>query len=93
MKTTKSTNRIYLVGHGKEVRLVRAAHRAQAVGHVARSLINVKVASQDELVTALGHGIAIESAAEQESGTLFDGDEHEAQDTVVTTGPKEYAVA
>ena len=57
--------RIYLVGHGQEMRLVRAAHRAQAVGHVARSLINVKVASQDELVTALGQGIKIETAAEQ----------------------------
>jgi len=62
--------RIYLVGHGQEMRLVRAAHRAQAVGHVARSLINVKVASQDELVTALGQGIKIETATEQESGEL-----------------------
>ena len=62
--------RIYLVGHGQEMRLVRAAHRAQAVGHVARSLINVKVASQDELVTALGQGIKIETAAEQETAEL-----------------------
>ena len=62
--------RIYLVGHGQEMRLVRAAHRAQAVGHVARSLINVKVASQDELVTALGNGIKIEVAAEQETAEL-----------------------
>jgi len=62
--------RIYLVGHGQETRLVRAAHRAQAVGHVARSLINVKVASQDELVHALGMGTKIETATDHETAEL-----------------------
>ena len=57
-------SRIYIVGHGQTVRLVRAAHRSQAVGHVARSIINCKVASQDELVESLTRGIAIESASE-----------------------------
>lgn len=56
-------SRIYIVGHGQTVRLVRAAHRSQAVGHVARSIINCKVASQDELVEALTRGVAIEAAA------------------------------
>ena len=81
MTTPKSKqHRIYLVGHGQDVRLVRAAHRAQALGHVARSLINVKVASQDELVTALGKGINIEMAAEQETGELpFDADANATQ--------------
>lgn len=76
MTTPKSKqHRIYLVGHGQDVRLVRAAHRAQALGHVARSLINVKVASQDELVTALGKGINIEMATEQDTAELpFDAD-------------------
>lgn len=55
--------RIYLVGHGQTVRLVKAAHRAQALAHVARSLINVKVANQDELVEAVSRGIAVETAA------------------------------
>jgi len=55
--------RIYIVGHGQSVRLVRAAHRSQALGHVARSLINVKVANQDELVEALSRGIVVETAA------------------------------
>jgi len=54
--------RIYLVGHGQTMRLVRATHRQQAVGHVARSIIHAKVASQDELVEALSKGIAIEKA-------------------------------
>lgn len=55
--------RIYLVGHGQTVRLVKAAHRAQALAHVARSIINVKVANQDELVEAVSRGIAVETAA------------------------------
>jgi hypothetical protein len=63
--------RIYLVGHGQDMRLVRAAHRAQALGHVARSLINVKVASQDELVHAMQNGIKIESATEIDTNDMF----------------------
>ena len=63
--------RIYLVGHGQNMRLVRATHRAQALGHVARSIINVKVASQDELVHALGQGIKVEVAAENDTIEMF----------------------
>jgi hypothetical protein len=67
--------RIYLVGHGQEIRLVRAAHRQQALGHVARSIINVKVANQDELVEALGKGIAIERATDGEQTDLVEEQE------------------
>lgn len=76
MTTTKPKHqRIYLVGHGQEMRLVRAAHRAQAINHVARSLINVKVASQDELVHALGMGTTVETATDYETAELpFDAD-------------------
>jgi len=58
--------RIYIVGHGQTVRLVKAAHRAQALAHVARSIINVKVANQDELVEAVTRGIAVETAAQDQ---------------------------
>lgn len=64
--------RIYLVGHGQTMRLVRATHRSQALGHVARSIINVKVASQDELVHALANGIAIEAASEPDTKEMFE---------------------
>jgi hypothetical protein len=65
--------RIYIVGHGQSVRLVRAAHRSQALGHVARSIINVKVASQDELVQALTQGIAVEAASvDQDARDMFE---------------------
>lgn len=62
--------RIYIVGHGNTVRLIRASHRAQALGHVARSIINVKVASQDELVEALSRQIVVENATDNEQGEL-----------------------
>lgn len=64
--------RIYIVGHGQEVRLIRAAHKAQALAHVARSIINVKVASQDELVTALGRGISVEGVVDPDQTTLVE---------------------
>jgi len=64
--------RIYLVGHGQSVRLVRAAHRAQALGHVARSIIHVKVASQEELVSAINRGIAVESSMDADTTDLFE---------------------
>ena len=62
--------RIYIVGHGTTIRLIRASHRAQALGHVARSIINVKVASQDELVEALSRQIVVENATDGDQGEL-----------------------
>ena len=69
--------RIYLVGHGQEIRLVRAAHRQQALGHVARSIINVKVANQDELVEALGRGIPVERATDGEQMDIHETQEQQ----------------
>lgn len=76
--------RIYLVGHGQTMRLVRASHRQQAVGHVARSIINAKVASQDELVEALTKGIVIEKAVAPEQVDLVDTLEEESRGADVT---------
>lgn len=67
--TTK--NRIYITGHGQTVRLVRAAHKSQALGHVARSIINVKVADQDELVAALVRGIKVENTTDGNTADIF----------------------
>lgn len=59
-----STQRIYLVSNGKDARLVRASNQAQAVRHVVRNTFTASVASQDELVDALGKGIKVEDASE-----------------------------
>jgi hypothetical protein len=60
-----TASRIYLVGSSDPafpVRLVKATIRQQALSHVAQSLFTVRVASQDDLITALGKGIKVESA-------------------------------
>jgi len=64
--------RIYIVGHGQDIRLVRAGHRAQAMNHVAKALINVKVATQNDLVEALQKGISVESAVDADQLTLVE---------------------
>jgi hypothetical protein len=50
------SERIYAVYHGTQARLVRAKNRSQALSHVAQSTFNVRVASQEELVTNLKNG-------------------------------------
>ena len=65
-------SRIYIVGHGHETRLVRAGHRAQAMNHVAKAFITVKVATQNDLVEALQKGISVESAVDSEQLTLVE---------------------
>ena len=64
--------RIYIVGHGQDTRLVRAGHRAQAMNHVAKALINVKVATQNDLVEALQKGISVENAVDADQLTLVE---------------------
>lgn len=64
--------RIYIVGHGQDIRLVRAGHRAQAMNHVAKALINVKVATQNDLVEALQKGISVENAVDADQLTLVE---------------------
>lgn len=59
------TTRIYVVCFGEATRLVRAATKSQAVRHVADSLIAASVATQDDLITALGKGTKVEDANEE----------------------------
>jgi len=54
--------RIYLIASNRGVRLVRAAHRAQALSFVASQELTVRVASQDDLVKYLQEGNAVETA-------------------------------
>ena len=54
--------RIYLIASNRGVRLVRAAHRAQALSFVASQELTVRVASQDDLVKYLQEGNVVETA-------------------------------
>ena len=63
-----SAQRIYIVGTPTgEIRLVRASIRQQALSHVANSVFTVRVASQDDLVSAVTKGVPVETykASEQ----------------------------
>ena len=55
--------RIYLIASNRGVRLVRAAHRAQALSFVASQELTVRVASQEDLVKHLAEGKPIETVA------------------------------
>ena len=65
------STRIYLVTDTEtnKHRLIRAANQAQAVGFAARSRFDVEVASQDDLVSLVANGHAVEEAGKQEGGT------------------------
>ena len=63
-------SRIYIVGYGQEVRLVRANTRAQALIHVAQGIIKVQVPTQDELVNLVTKGKSVESATRHEQEEL-----------------------
>ena len=64
-----SNTRIYAVtpqvSEAPQVRLVEASNQAQAMRHVAKDTMNVTVASQQDLVKALGSGVKVETALEQ----------------------------
>jgi len=66
----KKMSRIYIVGYGQEIRLVRANTRAQAINHVAHGIIKVQVPTQDELIDFVTKGKSIESAIRQEQDEL-----------------------
>lgn len=62
--------RIYAVYHGQTARLVRASNRAQALSHVAQSTFNIRVASQEDIVTLLGQNIQVESVRPADQSEL-----------------------
>ena len=55
-----SATRIYIITFGEQTRLVRAANKSQAVRHVADDVIRASVATQDDLVHAIGKNITVE---------------------------------
>ena len=63
-----SKTRIYTISNGDTDRLVRATSRAQAISHVARSVFNSRVATQDDLVDAMQAGVKVEDAGAEVEG-------------------------
>lgn len=63
MATLKS--RIYLVEIGEKLRLVRALNRSQAVAHVVKDSVSVKVATGEDLLEAGRQQMTVEEASKQ----------------------------
>ena len=53
--------RVYTVGMGDQIRLVRASNRRQAIAHVSLTLLTVRVATQEDLINQLTKGVPIEN--------------------------------
>lgn len=67
--------RIYIVHGPQGTRLVKASLRQQALSHVANSVFNVHVATQDDLVQALTAGTKVEQYRAPEQQELIEGSE------------------
>ena len=53
--------RVYTIGVGDQVRLIRASNRRQAIAHVSLTLMTIRVATQEDIINQLDKGIPIES--------------------------------
>jgi hypothetical protein len=65
-----ATTRIYIVTGPTGTRLVKASAPSQAITHVARSAFDARVASQDDLVEAVGNGVKVETYGETAQAEL-----------------------
>jgi hypothetical protein len=53
--------RVYTIGVGDQVRLIRASNRRQAIAHVSTGLMTIRVATQDDIINQLDKGVPIEN--------------------------------
>lgn len=54
--------RIYVTGHGQNIRLIRATNKLQALDFASKGIINIMAAKKDELAEMLQKGVKIEDA-------------------------------
>jgi hypothetical protein len=53
--------RVYTIGVGDQVRLIRASNRRQAIAHVSLGIMTIRVATQEDIITQLDKGVPIEN--------------------------------
>lgn len=51
--------RVYTVGVGNQIRLIRASNRRQAIAHVSLGIMTIRVATQDDIID--NKGVPIEN--------------------------------
>lgn len=68
------STRIYLVTdvETNKHRLIRAGNQAQAIRHAAQTRFDIEVAGQDDLVSLLTSGIAVELAGAGATVDMFE---------------------
>ena len=59
-------HRIYTVGVGNQIRLIRASNRRQAIAHVSLGIMTIRVATQEDIINQLNEGIPIENYTQPE---------------------------
>ena len=59
-------HRVYTVGVGNQVRLIRASNRRQAIAHVSLGIMTIRVATQEDIINQLNEGIPIENYTQSE---------------------------
>ncbi len=57
----KMKQRVYTIGVGDQVRLVRASNRRQAIAHVSLGIMTIRVATQEDIINQLDKGVPIEN--------------------------------
>lgn len=57
--------RIYAVNDGNTTRLIEAVSKVHAINHVVQSGLKAHVPTQQELITLVKNGVAIEDAGER----------------------------
>ena len=53
--------RVYTVGVGDQVRLIRASNRRQAIAHVSLGILKIRVATQEDIINQMDKGVPIEN--------------------------------
>lgn len=68
------STRIYLVTdvESNRHRLIRAGNQAQAIRYAAQTRFDIEVAGQDDLVSLLTNGVAIELASGPATADMFE---------------------
>ena len=56
-------HRVYTVGVGNQVRLIRASNRRQAIAHVSLGIMTIRVATQEDIINQLDLSESEKSAA------------------------------
>jgi hypothetical protein len=57
----KMKQRVYTVGVGDQVRLIRASNRRQAIAHVSLGIMTIRIATQEDIINQMDKGVPIEN--------------------------------